>query len=418
MSSTIALIAKQAKQASNKLVTIDTKTKNKVLLAIRNALIANQEKILEENAKDLKEALVLLEKKELKSSVYNRLKLDENKLQDMIHEIEGVIMLEDPVGKVLIERELDENLILKKITVPIGVIGVIFEARPDVITQISALAIKSGNAVILKGGKEATNTNRVLLGILNSALKAFPEFPDGVLNLVYTHADVEEMLKADEDIDLIIPRGSNHLVKYIKSNTNIPVLGHADGICHIYIDETASLEIAKAVVVDAKCQYPAACNAVETLLINDKFKWTVDLLAHLKNNGIELIEKPTTYAYEYGEKKLALRTVISTEEAIFHINKFGSHHTDCIISRDETNIAKFMNEVDSAGVYANVSTRFADGYRYGFGAEVGISTNKTHARGPVGVEGLTIYKYTLEGKGQIVADYASGKKSFHHKDLI
>lgn len=418
MSSTISLIAKQAKQASNKLVTLDTKTKNNALLAIRNALIANQEKILEENAKDLKEALVLLEKKELKPAVYNRLKLDETKLQDMIHEIEGVIMLEDPVGKVLIERELDENLILKKITVPIGVIGVIFEARPDVITQISALAIKSGNAVILKGGKEATHTNRILLNILNVALKSMSEFPDGVLNQVYTHADVEEMLKADDDIDLIIPRGSNHLVRYIKEHTNIPVLGHADGICHIYIDETASLEIAKAVVVDAKCQYPAACNSVETLLINDKFKWTVDLLAHLKNNGIELIEKPTTYAFEYGEKKLALRTVISTDEAIFHINKFGSHHTDCIISRDEANISKFMNEVDSAGVYANVSTRFADGYRYGFGAEVGISTNKTHARGPVGVEGLTIYKYTLEGKGQIVADYASGRKSFHHKDLI
>ncbi len=418
MNTKINLIAKQAKQASNKLATIDNKTKNKVLLAIRNALIANQEKILEENAKDLENAVKLLENNEIKASVYNRLKLDEDKLQDMIHEIEGVIMLDDPVGKVLIERELDENLLLKKITVPIGVIGVIFEARPDVITQISALTIKSGNAVILKGGKEAVNTNRVLLGILNSALKAFPEFPEGVLNQVFTHADVEEMLKADDDIDLIIPRGSNHLVKYIKKNTNIPVLGHADGICHIYIDETASLEIAKAVVVDAKCQYPAACNSVETLLINDKFKWTVDLLAHLKNNGIELIEKPTTYAYEYGEKKLALRTVISTDEAIFHINKFGSHHTDCIISRDEANIAKFMNEVDSAGVYANVSTRFADGYRYGFGAEVGISTNKTHARGPVGVEGLTIYKYTLEGKGQIVADYASGKKSFHHKDLI
>ena len=418
MNTKINLIAKQAKQASNKLATIDNKTKNKVLLAIRNALIANQEKILEENAKDLENAVKLLENNEIKASVYNRLKLDEDKLQDMIHEIEGVIMLDDPVGKVLIERELDENLLLKKITVPIGVIGVIFEARPDVITQISALTIKSGNAVILKGGKEAVNTNRVLLGILNSALKAFPEFPEGVLNQVFTHADVEEMLKADDDIDLISPRGSNHLVKYIKKNTNIPVLGHADGICHIYIDETASLEIAKAVVVDAKCQYPAACNSVETLLINDKFKWTVDLLAHLKNNGIELIEKPTTYAYEYGEKKLALRTVISTDEAIFHINKFGSHHTDCIISRDEANIAKFMNEVDSAGVYANVSTRFADGYRYGFGAEVGISTNKTHARGPVGVEGLTIYKYTLEGKGQIVADYASGKKSFHHKDLI
>lgn len=418
MNTTINLIAKQAKQASNKLATIDNKTKNKVLLAIRNALIANQEKILEENAKDLENAVKLLENNEIKASVYNRLKLDEDKLQDMIHEIEGVIMLEDPVGKVLIERELDENLLLKKITVPIGVIGVIFEARPDVITQISALAIKSGNAVILKGGKEAVNTNRVLLGILNSALKGFPAFPEGVLNQVFTHADVEEMLKAEDDIDLIIPRGSNHLVKYIKKNTNIPVLGHADGVCHIYIDETASLEIAKAVVVDAKCQYPAACNAVETLLINDKFKWTVDLLAHLKNNGIELIDKPTTYAHEYGEKKLALRTVISTDEAIFHINKFGSHHTDCIISRDEANIAKFMNEVDSAGVYANVSTRFADGYRYGFGAEVGISTNKTHARGPVGVEGLTIYKYTLEGKGQIVADYASGKKSFHHKDLI
>jgi len=417
MSSTVSIIAKQAKQASNKLATIDTKTKNKVLLAIRNAIIANQEKILETNAQDMKEALKLLENKEIKTSVYNRLKLDEDKIHDMIHEIEGVIMLEDPVGKVLIERELDEDLVLKKITVPIGVIGVIFEARPDVITQISALAIKSGNAVILKGGKEAINTNRVLLGIINATLKAFPEFPENVLNQVYTHAEVEEMLKADEDIDLIIPRGSNHLVKYIKEHTKIAVLGHADGICHIYVDENASLEIAKSVIVDAKCQYPAACNAVETILINDKFKWTADLLNHLKNNGIELIEKPETYAYEYGEKKLALRTVISVDEAIYHINKFGSHHTDCIISRDENNIKKFMNEVDSAGVYSNVSTRFADGYRYGFGAEVGISTNKTHARGPVGVDGLTIYKYTLEGKGQIVSDYVKGKKSFHHKDL-
>lgn len=418
MSTTVSLIAKQAKQASNKLATFDTKTKNNILLALRNAIIANQEKILEANSKDLKEAVVLLENNEITSSVFNRLKLDENKLKDMIHEIEDVIRLEDPVGKILIERELDENLILKKITVPIGVIGVIFEARPDVITQISALAIKSGNAVILKGGKEASNTNKTILDILNSTLKTLQNVPDSVLNQIYTHADVEEMLKADKDIDLIIPRGSNSLVQYVKSNTNIPVLGHADGICHIYIDESASLEIAKAVVVDSKCQYPAACNAVETLLINDKFKWTADLLNHLKNNGIELIEKPKTYAYEYGEKKLALRTVISTDEAIYHINNFGSHHTDCIISRDENNIKKFMNEVDSAGVYANVSTRFADGYRYGFGAEVGISTNKTHARGPVGVEGLTIYKYTLEGKGQIVADYASGKKSFHHKDLI
>lgn len=415
---TLELIAKQAKTASYRLQKLDKMQRNRALLAIRNALIANSEKIIEANELDLKEAAILLKNKEISTSMYNRLKLDENKMRDMIKGVEDIIMLDDPTGKVQLLRELDEGIVLKKVTTPLGVIGIIFEARPDVITQISALAIKSSNVVILKGGKEAINTNKAIMGILNATLKTIEGFPENVLNQVFSRGDVEEMLKADKYIDLIIPRGSNSLVKFIKENTNIPVLGHADGICHIFVNEDASLDTAKNVIIDSKCQYPSACNSVETLLIHNNFKWNEDLFESLKNAGIELIFDPETYSFEYGEKKLAIKTVYSLDEAIEHINTYGSHHTDCIITRNDDDANRFKQEVDSAGVYRNISTRFADGFRYGFGAEVGISTNKTHARGPVGLEGLVIYKYILEGNGQVVADYASGKKQFHHKDLI
>ena len=226
------------------------------------------------------------------------------------------------------------------------------------------------------------------------------------------------MLDADKYIDLIIPRGGNNLVKFIKSNTKIPVLGHADGICHIYIDKDADIEIAKRVVIDAKTQYPSACNTVETLLINKNFDKAEELLQAIKDAGVELISKPETWHKEYSDLKLAYKYIDNVDEAIEHINEYGSGHTESIITNNNKNAAKFMNLVDSAGVYHNVSTRFADGFRYGFGAEVGISTNKTHARGPVGIDGLVIYKYKLIGNGQIVKDYANGTKQFHHKDLL
>jgi glutamate-5-semialdehyde dehydrogenase len=303
------------------------------------------------------------------------------------------------------------------VSCPIGVLGIIFEARPDVISQISALAIKSSNAVILKGGKESKNTNAKILEIINSALDLVEGFPKNVIQQVFSRDDVAEMLKCDDYINLIIPRGGNNLVKYIKSNTNIPVLGHASGICHIFVDESADINIASKVVVDAKTQYPSACNAVETLLIHKDFPKIDELLASLQLEEIKLVSNPESWSLEYGDKILSYKIVNSLDEAIEHINKYGSGHTDSIITTNTNNAEIFMNKVDSAGVYFNVSTRFADGFRYGFGAEVGISTNKTHARGPVGLEGLTIYKYKLVGNGHIVDDYSKGKKQFHHKDL-
>lgn len=405
-------IAKQAKNASLEMAELTTEIKNQALLNIADAIEKNKEKIFEANKTDLEQA-----KDSVSLSVFNRLKLDENKMRDMIQGIRDVVKLEEPIGKTLLARQLDEGLNLYKVSCPIGVIGIIFEARPDVIAQISSLAIKSSNAVILKGGKESINTNKTILGIINSVLDNIKEFPKHALSQVFTHEDVAEMLKCDTYIDLIIPRGGNKLVKFIKENTKIPVLGHADGICHIYVDEGADFEIAKKVIIDAKTQYPSACNTVETLLINEKFNRKDELLKELKNADITLVSNPDTWAFEHGDKTLAYKTVKDLDEAINHINTYGSGHTDCIITNIDANAQKFMQKVDSAGVYQNVSTRFADGFRYGFGAEVGISTNKTHARGPVGLEGLTIYKYKLIGNGHIVKDYVDGVRHFNHKDL-
>ena len=405
-------IAKQAKNASLEMAELTTEVKNKALLKIADALEENKSQIFEANKTDLEQA-----KDSVSPSVFNRLKLDENKMRDMIQGIRDVVKLEDPIGKTLLARQLDEGLNLYKVSCPIGVIGIIFEARPDVIAQISSLAIKSSNAVILKGGKESINTNKTILGIINSVLDSIKEFPKNALSQVFTHDDVAQMLKCDASIDLIIPRGGNKLVKFIKENTKIPVLGHADGICHIFTDESADFETAKKVIIDAKTQYPSACNAVETLLIHKNFNKKDELLKELENAEITLVSNPDTWAFEHGDKTLAYKVVTNIDEAINHINTYGSGHTDCIITKNEQNAQKCMQKVDSAGVYQNVSTRFADGFRYGFGAEVGISTNKTHARGPVGLEGLTIYKYKLIGNGHIVKDYVDGTKHFNHKDL-
>lgn len=410
-------IAKDAKEASLKIADLSTKVKNQALLKIADAVEANKEKIFEANREDLKSAEELVKSGEITKSTFNRLKLDENKMRDMLKGIRDIASLEDPINKKLLVRELDTDLTLYKVSCPIGVLGIIFEARPDVIAQISSLAIKSANAVILKGGKESINTNKTILSIINNALDKVEGFPKNVIQQVFSRDDVAEMLKCDKYINLIIPRGGNNLVKFIKANTKIPVLGHADGICHIFVDETADIDMAIKVVTDAKTQYPSACNAVETLLIHEKFPKKDNLLAALQLSEIQLIDNPESWAHEYGDKILAFKTVKNADEAIEHINTYGSGHTDSIITKNIENAEKFMNKVDSAGVYFNASTRFADGFRYGFGAEVGISTNKTHARGPVGLEGLTIYKYKLIGNGQIVGDYASGEKQFHHKDI-
>lgn len=405
-------IAKKAKFASKKLMSLQTNIKNKALLAVAEGLENNKSKIFEANKKDLELA------SDLPLPVYNRLKLDENKMRDMIQGIIDIYELDDPVGKTLMQRSLDTGLILSKISCPIGVLGIIFEARPDVISQISALAIKSANAVILKGGKESVNTNKAIMEVILSALEKIEGFPENAITQVFSREDVAEMLKQDKYIDLIIPRGGNNLVRFVKENTNIPVLGHSDGICHIFVDESADFEKAKNIIIDSKTQYPSACNSVETLLIHKDFGGKEELLEALRGAGIQIIFTPESWHKEYSDKILAVKAVSSLDEAIEHINEFSSGHTESIITEDRENAKTFMENVDSAGVYHNASTRFADGFRYGFGAEVGISTNKTHARGPVGLEGLTIYKYTLQGNGDIVRDYVEGKKHFNHKDLM
>jgi len=410
-------IAKKAKEASLEIAGINVEIKNKALNAVADAIGTHQDEIFTSNKTDLENAQILVDEGKLAKSTFNRLKLDENKMRDMIQGVRDIAKLDDPVGKILLKRELDKDLILEKVSCPIGVLGIIFEARPDVISQISSLAIKSSNAVILKGGKESVNTNKKIMEIMNNALAQIEGFPQNVVQQVFTHDDISQMLKCDEYINLIIPRGGNKLVSYIKENTKIPVLGHASGICHIFVDESADIDDAIKITVDAKTQYPSACNAVETLLIHKDFDKKDELLASLQLEEIKLEMNPDRWDIEYGDKILSVKIVENIEQAIAHINKYGSGHTDCIITNDLNNAEKFMNEVDSAGVYHNVSTRFADGFRYGFGAEVGISTNKTHARGPVGLEGLTIYKYKLSGKGQIVDDYAKGLKQFHHRDI-
>ncbi len=419
-------IAEMAKYAAEDALKLSADIKNDALNAIAEIFENNKEIIYSANKIDLESAKNM----NLSQSMLNRLKLDEYKLRDMILGIRDITRLDDPVNKVLWSKNIAEGITLKKISCPIGVIGVIFEARPDVISQIASLAIKSSNAVILKGGTEAENTNTAIFNLIKKALLKIKGFPSNMVSLIHSREDVKEMLNLEEYIDLIIPRGSNSLVKYIKSNTKIPVLGHSDGVCHIYADESADLEKACNIIIDAKCQYPSACNSVETVLVNDKIKreFIPLLFGKLKSNGVtinsdRIIAEDYTgfvnsivedWHKEYGDKIISVKIVHDIDEAIAHINKYGSGHTDCIITENNDAAEKFMTYVDSAGVYKNISTRFADGFRYGFGAEVGISTNKTHARGPVGLEGLTIYKYKLLGNGDIVEDFVLGKRKFNN----
>jgi glutamate-5-semialdehyde dehydrogenase len=424
----IEALAKQAKKAAIQLAAVKTGVKNAALAEIAKALKQNTDKIILANKKDLADA----EKTKLSAPLLKRLKFDENKIADVIAGIESLIKLDDPVGKTLSATELDKGLELYKITCPIGVIGVIFESRPDALVQISTLCLKSGNAVLLKGGSEAQNTNKILADTVRGAGEN-AGIPKGWLGLMETRAEVAEILKMDEYIDLLIPRGSNEFVRYIMDNTNIPVLGHAEGICHVYVDSEADLDMAVKITIDSKCQYVAVCNAVETLLVDKKIakEFLPKVKAALEEKNVEVrgceevrstIEaKPAEekdWSTEYLDLILSIKIVDGVNEAIEHINRYSSHHTDAIVTQNKATAERFLDLVDSAGVFWNCSTRFSDGYRYGLGAEVGVSTAKIHARGPVGLEGLVIYKWKLYGSGQIVADYAEGKKNFTHKKLV
>lgn len=420
--------AKQARKASIALAAMDTESKNKALVAIMRILEDNIEAIKAANAIDITNS----EKEQVEEPLIKRLKFDEKKIQDVNSGITSLIGLEDPVGKIQLQTELDDDLVLTRRACPIGVVGVIFESRPDALVQISTLCLKSGNAVLLKGGSEAKETNRILFELIKKA-SIEAGMPEGWIALMENREDVNSILAMDADIDLLIPRGSNSFVQYIMKNTNIPVMGHADGICHTFVDESAQIDMAVNLVVDSKTQYVVVCNALETLLVHENIagKFLPVLKRALEEKGVTIkgCEKTQEiiscegatqedWKTEYLDYILSIKIVSGLEEAIEHINTYSSGHTDTIITENKINTKIFMTIVDSANVFHNASTRFSDGFRYGFGAEVGISTSKIHARGPVGLEGLLIYKYYLEGKGQIVSDYAFGKKSFKHKRLI
>ena len=421
-------IAKKVKADSFLLMASSNEMRNTCLKNIIENLKKDKEHILDENKRDIENARL----ENISSSILSRLLFDEHKMDTVIAGINDLIKMPDPIGKITLKRELDEGLVLTRTTTPIGVIGVIFEARPDALVQIASLCIKSGNAAILKGGSEALLTNRALFESIKRAVKD-SNLPEHALVQLEARSDVSELLSCYEYVDLLIPRGSNSFVKYIMDNTSIPVMGHADGICHTYVDEDFDLDKSIRILVDAKTQYPSACNTTETILVH---KNAVDKLFPSLNKAFNdarikvfahknIIDKfdnavPATdnsFHTEYLEKTVNVKTVDDIDEAINHINTYGSHHTDAILTNIDSNADYFMNRVDSANVYKNCSTRFADGFRYGFGAEVGISTGKLHARGPVGLEGLCTYKYKLYGNGDIVADYADGKKEFHFKDL-
>ena len=424
--SQIADVAARMKLESPVMAATSVEQRNDALARIKDALLAHADEIFAANAEDLAAA----ERDGVATAIVKRLRFDNHKLADVTAGIEGLIGLPDPVGRILLKRELDAGLLLERVSCPIGVIGVIFEARPDALVQISTLCLKSGNCAILKGGRETARTNKALFEVIHAAAVE-AGLPEGCLHQVEAREEIAELLACDESVDLLIPRGSNAFVRYIMDNTRIPVMGHADGICHTYVDADADPEKAVSIVVDAKTQYVAVCNATETLLVDRAAKALVpSIVQALQDKGVEVrgtdevrelvaCEAATDEDWdtEYLSLTISVKLVDGVDEAIEHINRHGSHHTDAIITENAETAARFMQLVDSAGVYQNCSTRFADGFRYGFGAEVGISTSKLHARGPVGLDGLVTYKYKLYGSGQIVGDYASGKSSFHFRDL-
>ncbi|KYC40568.1 gamma-glutamyl-phosphate reductase [Scytonema hofmannii PCC 7110] len=426
----IIAVAQQTRQAALKLAVLSTEAKNQAIEAIAQALESAKDEILQANIADCETSLA----EGIAEPLYKRLKLDEHKLRDAIAGVRDVGKLAEPVGTVQIHREIDTGLILKRLTCPLGVLGIIFEARPEAAIQIVSLAIKSGNGVILKGGKEAIRSCDAIVKAIKQGLSQTAVNPDAV-QLLTTREEILQLLKLDKYVDLIIPRGSNSFVRFVQDNTRIPVLGHADGVCHLYIDKAADVEKAVAITVDAKTSYPAACNAIETLLVHANIAPKVlpqisEALQKLKvelrgdertrqilHNILEATEQD--WETEYTALILSIKIVDSLEEAIAHINEYGSKHTDGIVSEDEEAAQTFLALVNAAGVYHNCSTRFADGFRYGFGAEVGISTQQMPPRGPVGLEGLVTYKYQMSGNGHISATYTGANaKSFTHRDLL
>lgn len=417
--------AKKAKKASYTMFSMSSETKKKALLSIAEALDNRKAAIFEANARDM----ALAQQTNLAMPLQKRLLFDESKLLTVCEGLVQLSGLEDPVGKKLLATEMDDGLSLYRISCPIGVIGIIFESRPDALVQIASLCLKTGNAVFLKGGSEAAHTNRILAQIITDAAIS-SGLPEGFLTLLESREEVTSMLALSDYIDLIIPRGSNAFVRYIMDHSDIPVLGHADGVCHLYIHEKADTDMALSIAVDSKTQYVAVCNTAETLLVDASVADTVlpRIAEALKQKGVTLfgceksakllsIPVVSEWHHEYLDYQMSVKIVDGIDEAIDHINQFGSGHTDAIVTSDKSVAEKFMNDVDSGNVFWNCSTRFSDGFKYGFGAEVGVSTSKIHARGPVGLEGMVTYKYKLFGSGQIVDDYALGRKTFKHRPI-
>ncbi|NIB99426.1 glutamate-5-semialdehyde dehydrogenase [Halobacterium sp. R2-5] len=422
----------QAQRAALDLANVDEATRNDALHAIADAIRARSDEILAANDEDVEAAEEMLAEGEYTQALVDRLKLDEAKLESIAEMVESVAGQDDPLGETLEARELDDDLELYKVAVPIGVVATVFESRPDALVQISALALKSGNAVLLKGGSEASESNRVLHDIIREAT-ADVAVPDGWSQLIEAREDVDRVLEMDDAVDLVMPRGSSAFVSYVQDNTQIPVLGHTEGVCHVYVDEDADLDMAEDVAFDAKVQYPAVCNAVETLLVSEVVAddFLPGMVERYEDAGVELRGDDATrdivdvdpateedWETEYGDLELSIKVVEDVYDAVDHVNAHGSKHTESIVTEDDDTAAVFMQGIDAASVFHNASTRFADGYRYGLGAEVGISTGKIHARGPVGLAGLTTYKYYLEGDGQLVATYSGEDAApFSHEDF-
>jgi glutamate-5-semialdehyde dehydrogenase len=431
----VSSLAHSAREASRKLALLSGESRKASLLAIADALEENGDRILAANAKDCAAAEKPLSSGEMTQALFSRLRIKESGIAEMAARVREVANLPDPVGKRLAATELDEGLILHKESCALGVIAVVFESRPDVVPQIASLALKSGNAVLLKGGAEAANSNESIVAVWRETLCRFPDVPRESIHLLQSRSDVMELLRLQGEVDLLIPRGSKEFVAFMEQNTRIPVLSHGEGICHVFVDRAADLSRAVRVTLDSKVQYPAACNSVETLLVHKDIAaaFLPRVVAELRRANVEVRGCPRVLALlpeaklvpaiekdwstEYSDLILSVKIVDTLEQGLEHIHRYGSRHTECIVTEDQAVAERFLQEVDAAGVFHNASTRFADGYRYGLGAEVGISNGKLHARGPMGIEGLTTYKYKLRGNGHIVAEYSSGVRHFKHKPL-
>ena len=427
--------ARAARIASRQLAKLSAEARNRALLAIAEKYKKEQDRILRANEEDCREGEALVRSGKMSAAVLARLRISEAGIREMAKKLREVAGLPDPLGKRLAVTELDEGLVLYKETCPLGVVAVVFESRPEVVPQVASLALKSGNAILLKGGAEAARSNEILVELWKDALRELPEVPEDSLQLLQSRADAMELLQLDGQVDLLIPRGGKEFVEHVSRNSRIPVLGHGEGVCHVYVDAAADLQKALAIALDAKTEYPAACNSAETLLVHRTIarEFLPLVISQLQKAGVEVRGCPRVvalagnaavkpahekdWATEYSDLILSIKVLDNLEEAIEHIHRYGTRHTEAIVTEDAGAARKFLEEVDAAGVFHNASTRFADGYRYGLGSEVGISNAKLHARGPMGMEGLTTYKYKLIGNGHVVADYSAGRKSFHHKRL-